>query len=64
MSDHKEWKHHDGNGGGFVYFMAFLGALVYFLQTTTSFWDGLMGILQAVIWPAILVYKALELLNL
>lgn len=52
-----------GGPGGFVYFLAFIGALVYFIQHATSFWDGVVGVLQAIVWPAILVYKAFELLK-
>lgn len=48
---------------GGVYGLAFVGALVYFIQHATSFGDGVLGVLKAVIWPALLVYKALELLK-
>jgi len=46
------------------YGMGFLGALVYFIQTATSFWGGLLGILKAIFWPAMAVYKLLEYLKL
>lgn len=49
---------------GAVYGLGFLGALVYFIQHAASFLDGALGILKAVIWPALLVYKALELLRM
>lgn len=42
-----------------VYSMGFIGALIYFIQHATGFWDGVLGVLKAVVWPAILVYKAL-----
>jgi len=48
-----------GASGG-VYGMAFIGAAVYFIQHATTFWMGVLGILKAIIWPAILVYKLLE----
>lgn len=51
-------KNHTAVGGG-VYGLAFIGALVYFLQQADSFWMGVLGILQAMVWPAILVYKLL-----
>ncbi len=47
------------NGGGAVYGLGFIGALVYFIQNADSFWAGALGVLQAIVWPALLVYEAL-----
>ncbi len=52
-----------GVSGG-AYGLAFIGALVYYIQHATSFLDGVLGFLKALIWPAILVYKLLEFLKL
>lgn len=43
-----------------VYGLAFLGSVVYFIQHATTFWEGVMGVGKAVIWPALLAYKLLE----
>ncbi len=43
--------------GDAVYGVGLIGALVYFIQTATSFWDGVLGVLQALVWPAFLVYE-------
>lgn len=51
-----------GACGGGIYGLAFVGALVYYIQHATSFWMGVWGVLKAIAWPAILVYKLLELL--
>jgi hypothetical protein len=51
-------------GGGAVYGLGFIGALVYFIQTASSFWDGAYGVFQAVFWPAYLVYELLDLVRL
>ena len=54
------------SGGGVssaVYGLGFIGAVVYFLQHANSFQNGVIGFLKALIWPALLVYKALELLK-
>ncbi len=51
------------NGGaGGAYFLGFVGAAVYYIQTATGFWDGVLGLLQALVWPAFLVYEALKFL--
>jgi hypothetical protein len=47
-------------GGGAVYGLGFIGAMVYFMQRSSSFKEGALGFGQAVVWPAILVYKMLE----
>lgn len=47
-----------------IYGLGILGALVYFIQTSTSFIDGIVGIVLAFFWPAVIVYKVLALLSL
>ncbi len=53
----------NGMFGG-IYGMAFLGAAVYYLQNATSFWIGVVGLFKALFWPAVLMYKVLELLKM
>lgn len=53
----------NGISGG-IYGMAFLGALVYYLQHATSFGTVVWGILKAIFWPAVIIYKVLEILKL
>lgn len=50
-------------GGGAVYGIGFIGALIYFIVSATSFWDGLYGVFQAIFWPAYLVYELLDSLG-
>ena len=50
-------------GGGAVYGLGFIGALVYFIGSATSVWDGLYGVFQALVWPAYLVYELLQHVN-
>lgn len=47
-----------------IYCLAFIGAVVYYIQHATSFLDGLLGVLKALVWPAMLMYKVLELLKM
>ena len=61
---------HDPRGGkavgvsGGLYGMAFIGALVYYLQHAATFWAGVLGFFKAIFWPAVLIYKVLELLKM
>ena len=49
--------------GGAVYGLGLVGAAVYFLLQATSFWLGVLAILKALVWPAILVFEALRALR-
>jgi hypothetical protein len=51
-------------GGGAVYGLGFLGALVYFVQQATTFGDGIVGIIKAIIWPALVVHRLLGFLGM
>lgn len=50
------------NSGNAVYGLGFVGALIYFLSTATSFWVGIVGIFKAMVWPAFLVYELFKFL--
>lgn len=51
-----------GSGsGGVFYGLGFVGALVYYIQAADTLGDGLIGVGRAVIWPATVAYKLLEL---
>lgn len=50
-----------GNGSSnAVYGLGFIGAAVYFISHADTFWVGVLGFLKAIVWPAFLVYEALE----
>lgn len=53
-----------GGPSGAIYGLGFVGALVYFIQHAASFGDGVFGVVKALIWPAILIYRVLELLKM
>lgn len=46
-----------GGQKGF-YFMGFVGSAIYFVSHATGFWDGVLGLLKSMVWPAFLVYEA------
>lgn len=58
-------KNHAGTaGGGAIYGMGVIGAIIYFLQHSTTLAAGVIGIIKGLFWPAVVVYKALELLKI
>ena len=50
-------KHHACGGG--IYFIGFIGAAIFYIQQSTTFWQGVFGFLKALVWPAFLVYELL-----
>lgn len=49
---------------GAVYGLGLIGSAVYFISTATGFWMGLLGVLKALVWPAILVFDAFKTLGI
>ena len=49
---------------GFFFFLAYIGAAVHFVSVSDgSFWGFILGLLQAMAWPAYLIYGALGALG-
>lgn len=49
-------------GAPCLYGLGFIGAAIYFIQSAATFWAVVFGVLKAIVWPAIVVYKVLEFL--
>lgn len=65
MTNKKSFFKHSKGGAGtgsVIYCLGLIGAGVYFIQNANTFTEGILGVLKAIVWPAILVYKALEAL--
>lgn len=52
----------DGTAGA-VYGLGLVGAAVYYIQQADNFLTGTLGLLKALVWPAILVYELFKFLN-
>jgi len=52
------------SGSCAIYGLGLIGAAVYFIQHAANFGEGVMGLLKALVWPAFLIYKLLELLKM
>jgi len=48
---------------GWVFFTAWIGAVVYFYMQDPGFWGFILAILKAIVWPAFLVYNGLNALG-
>lgn len=49
----------DGGTLGFVGFICYIGAVVYFLQGAQHAGDVIYAFIEAIVWPAIVVYYVL-----
>lgn len=47
-----------------VYGLGFVGAAIYYIQSSSTFWEGAFGVLKAIVWPAMLIYKLLGFLQM
>jgi len=62
--NHKWHDHSSGFMGGGIYGLGFLATLIYYIQTSDSFWMGVLGVLKALVWPAMLIYEVFTRLNM
>ncbi|MEO5499232.1 MAG: hypothetical protein ABIR46_01915 [Candidatus Saccharimonadales bacterium] len=53
---------HEGQLGWF-FFMAYIGAVIYFFNLDPSFWGFILALLKAIVWPAYVLYEVLGLLQ-
>jgi hypothetical protein len=60
----RSWRSRDNGSPDAIYGLAVIGAAVYYIQHAASFGAGVLGVLKALVWPAILIYKLLEFLNI
>lgn len=49
---------------GGMYFMGFIGSAVYFVGNVDGFWNIIVALLKAVVWPAFLINRVFELLRI
>jgi hypothetical protein len=50
-------------GGGALYGIGIFGAFVYFWQQADTFWEYVLAFIQALFWPAWMVYEAFAALG-
>jgi len=50
-------------GAGAIYGLGIIGALVYFWQEADVWWEYLFAFVQAILWPAWMVYDLFQALN-
>ena len=57
----KKWQMNGGGApAGAVYGLGFIGAIIYYIQHADTFLIGVVGVLKAFVWPALVVYKLFQ----
>jgi hypothetical protein len=54
---------HEHGPSGFIFFAAYIGAVVYFFQQSPDFWGFILALIKAMVWPAFLLYGGLRALG-
>lgn len=52
------------DSGSLVWFLGAVGGSIYYIQQAETFGAGVVGVLKALVWPAMLVYELLEFLGM
>lgn len=69
MATKKEYKgvnfvdNSKGPAGG-VWFMGFIGSAVHFVGNVDGFWNIVLALLKACVWPAFLIHRVFDLLRI
>lgn len=48
---------------GFVFFLTYIGAVVYFFHQSPDFWGFITALIKAIVWPAFLIYNVFQALQ-
>lgn len=50
--------------GGFFAFLLYVGAAIYFIQQSGGgFWEVILALLQAIVWPVYVIFHVLTVLG-
>jgi hypothetical protein len=52
-----------GGGGDMVYCLGIIGSAVFYVQQATGFWEVILALAKALVWPAFVVYDILKYIS-
>lgn len=64
ISKHGKGHSQAAGPGGYVFFVAWIGAVIYFVNQVDGFWNIVLAVLKSFVWPGYLVYHILGLLHI
>ena len=59
----KEKVKYVSNNASPVYGLGLIGAAVYYIQQADGFWEVILALLKALVWPAFVVYDLLKFIT-
>ena len=62
-SDSKRHSAASQSGTGFAYFLALIGAAVWWVQQASGFGEVVVALLKSLVWPSFLVYELLKFIG-
>jgi len=60
--NHKYYHHKCHAGNGCIYGLGLIGSAVFFISQAGTFWQGVLGFLKALVWPALMAYELFKYL--
>ncbi len=61
---HKRVKIIEHGPRGLIFFLTYVGAAIYFISHSNGgFWEVILALLQAAVWPVYVIYHVLQLLG-
>ncbi len=55
---------HERAPAGGIFFLTYIGAAVHFVGAVDGFWQIVLALLKAAVWPAFLINKVFDLLRI
>jgi hypothetical protein len=55
--------HKNGPAGG-MFLVTYIGAATYFVQRADGFWEVVVALIKAIVWPGFLIHRVFELLRI
>ncbi len=59
---HKHYHHKCHASNGCIYGLGFIGSAIFFISQAGTFWQGVLGFLKALVWPAMMTYELFKYL--
>lgn len=60
--NHKNYHRSCHTSNGCIYGLGFIGSAIFFISQAGSFWQGVLGFLKALVWPALMAYEVFKYL--
>lgn len=62
MENTRSWIKINNHSSNAIYGLGVIGSAIYYIVHATSLSMGIIGIIKAIFWPAVIIYKVMEML--